>query len=399
MVGISNVFRAPYHPRAVKSVLLIAPSKRDLAAAAGARYRVSGVGDDLDEAPDLDPRRLVAEAEQFVTDGVVGTKDRSALLAALVAERLGLAGPSPAAVLRCQHKFTSRLVQQRAVPEAVPRFELLEGRPSLAPPFVVKPVVSRLSHGTRVLERLDELPSPDERSAYAASFEAMAALAAAPQSFAGYVVEELVEGSEVTYEGYVRGGAVTTIGVTDSVFYPGTGSFERFEYPSRLPAERWDELSSVADRLVEAIGFDTGFFNVEFRVPDEGPAKIVEINARIASQFAPLVEALHGRSTYDALFALACGDDPAWESRPPGGVAISYVMRVFEDAFVEAVPEPEDGLELLVRPGRRLSEQGVNDAASYRLAIFTEAAETRDEALERCRRRAAALEFRLTEAR
>src|SRR5919108_2810603 len=100
MVGISNVFRAPYHPRAVKSVLLIAPSKRDLAAAARARYRVSGVGDDLDEAPDLDPRRLVAEAEQFVTDGVVGTKDRSALLAALVAERLGLAGPPPAGGLR-----------------------------------------------------------------------------------------------------------------------------------------------------------------------------------------------------------------------------------------------------------------------------------------------------------
>src|SRR5919201_6451275 len=104
MVGSCNVFPASYHPGAVKNVLLIAPSRRDLAAAAGARYRVSSVGHDLDEAPDLDPRRLVAEAEQFVTDGVVGTKDRSALLAALVAERLGLAGPSPAAVLRCQHK-------------------------------------------------------------------------------------------------------------------------------------------------------------------------------------------------------------------------------------------------------------------------------------------------------
>ena len=125
-------------------------------------------------------------------------------------------------------------------------------------------------------------------------------------------------------------------------------------------------------RLVDAIGFDGGFFNVELRVPEDGPARIIEINARIASQFAPLVEALHGRSTYDALFALACGDDPAWESRRPDGFAISYVLRVFDDAFVEAVPEPENGLELLVRPGRRLSEQGVNDAASYRLAIFTE---------------------------
>ena len=33
-------------------------------------------------------------------------------------------------------------------------------------------------------------------------------------------------------------------------------------------------------------------------------------------------------------------------------------MRVFEDAQVRCVPDPEDGLELLVRPGLRLSQQG-----------------------------------------
>ena len=51
---------------------------------------------------------------------------------------------------------------------------------------------------------------------------------------------------------------------------------------------------------------------MELFVPDGGPAKVIEVNGRLASQFAPLVQALHGRSTYDALFALACGDDPDW---------------------------------------------------------------------------------------
>ena len=59
-------------------------------------------------------------------------------------------------------------------------------------------------------------------------------------------------------------------------------------------------------------------------------------------------------------------------------MAVSYVVRVFDDAVVEAVPEPQDGLEILVRSGLRLSDQGTNDTASYRLAIFTEWGETRE---------------------
>jgi hypothetical protein len=126
---------------------------------------------------------------------------------------------------------------------------------------------------------------------------------------------------------------------------------------------------------------------------------VIEVNGRIASQFAPLVAATHGRSTYDALFALACGDDPRWERRPPAGAVVSYVLRVFDDAVVDAVAEPAEGVEVLVEPGRRLSEQrGANDATSYRLAIVYEAGETRAEALARARRRAEALSFRLRPA-
>ena len=76
-------------------------------------------------------------------------------------------------------------------------------------------------------------------------------------------------------------------------------------------------------------------------------------------------------------------------------MAISYALRVFEDAEVVSVPEANGDLEVLVRPGLWLSEQGTNDPESYRLAIFSEWAETREEALARCRARAAALPFEL----
>lgn len=363
-------------------------------------FRVRYAGADLDALEEsFDPEAFVARYASEPADGVVGTKDRSALLASLIAERRGLPGPRPQALLACQHKPTSRALQRAAAPEAVPGFVLLDGRFSrrapFTPPFFVKPVVGRLSENARRIDAVAQLDSLQE-DGYPGRYAAIASLAGLdPGAVHGFLAEELLQGEEVTLEGYCRGGRVTTIGVTDSVKYPGTNSFERFEYPSRLSPERQAELAELAERVVPALGFDDGFFNVELFVPEEGPARLIEVNGRIASQFAPLVRALHGRSTYEALFQLACGDDPKWRADPPQGVAVSYCLRTFEDAYVERVPEPEEDLEILVRPGRRLSEQGVNDAHSFRLAIFSEAGDTREEAVARCRARARSLGFML----
>jgi hypothetical protein len=376
-------------------VLVVCPQARDRRAGRSSRHTIRFAGPDLDTTA-IEARALLDELAELPADGVVGTKDRSALVAALLAERRGLPGPSSQAVIACQHKPTSRSIQRKAAPESTPSFARLDGRPPFPPPWWVKPVVGRLSQEARRVDSEVELGRVAEYGGYRDEYADLAGLDA--HAVRGFLVEELVEGAEVTLEGFVHEGRVTVIGVTDSVKYPGTNSFERFEYPSALPPARLDELARLAETLVHAHGLDSCFFNVEFLIPAEGAAQIVEVNARIASQFCPLVEAVHGRSTYDLLFALACGDDPAWDGRDPRGVAISYVVRVFEDALVEAVPEPEDGLEVLVRPGAPLSEQGTNDTASYRLAIFTEWGETREAAVRRCRERARSLRFALGEA-
>jgi biotin carboxylase len=387
----------------VRDVLLVCPQERDftLVRSAGLerRYGVRAVGRDLD-AEDVDPKQVLEQALALPAEGAVGTKDRSALLAAVVAARLGLPGPTPQALVACQHKPTSRELQRRVAPEATPRFELLDGAPAFGPPYFVKPVVGRLSQLARRIDEPAELADLPSQDLYRDGYARIAELAGfPPERFRGYVAEELVGGDEVTLEGYVHSGRTTVIGVTDSVKYPGTNSFERFEYPSRFPRERRDELAGIARRLLPALGFDGGFFNVEFFVPEQGGPTIIEVNGRIASQFAPLVQALHGRSTYELLFALACGDDPGWEEQEPDGVAVSYVVRTFEDAYVAAAPDPEAGVEILAHPGRRLSEQGANDVSSYRLAIVYEAGETRPAALARARERASKLRFRLERER
>jgi hypothetical protein len=377
----------------MRDLLVVCPQERDLqaieAAGLGHRYRIHYAGADLDAIDDFDPQEFVEDCDAIPADGVVGTKDRSALLAALIADRRGLPGPSPRALIACQFKPTARALQRATSPSATPRFALLDGRPPFGPPFFVKPVVGRLSQRAR---RIDE-PSDIERLVdvddYMSGYARIAELAGLhPDAVRGFLAEELLHGDEVTLEGYVHQGEVVTIGITDSVKYPGTNSFERFEYPSALTPERKEELREVVSRVLPALGFDAGFFNIEFFVPGEGPARIIEVNARISSQFWPLVQAVDGRSTYESLFRLACGDDPAWTLGARQGVAISYCVRVFQDARVVSVPPPEHGLELLVRPGPLLSQQGRNDEQSFRLAIFDEFGASREDAVDRCRERA-----------
>ena len=386
----------------VKDVVVIRPQMRDLWSIADAclegRYRVNYADPCRDPADPFDIAAYLDAVTSVPADGMVATHDNAALLCALAAQRRGLPGPSPEAVFACQYKPASRLRQRAVVPGAVPRFALLDRAAAFEPPFFVKPAFGTLSGGVHRIDALDQLDAVHSNG-HAQRYAAVAALMGlAPADASGHLMEELVRGDEVTLEGYVRAGRFAVVGITDSLKYAGTDSFECFAYPTRLPEHRREQLADIARRVVAELGFDDGLLNIEFVVPEHGPAKIVEVNGRIAAQYAPLVKALHGRSTYELLFALACGDDPCWPSAPIDGVAVSYCLRAFRDAFVERVPEPQHGLEILVQPGLRLSEQGHNDPQSYRLAIFYEVGETRREALLRCRERARSLDFRLVAA-
>jgi len=205
----------------MKDILVLGPQERDVNAIGAARleerYNVHFEGSDLDQLEDFDPEAFLADLSSVPADGVVGTKDQSALLAALLAERRGLPGPTPQSLIACQHKPTSREIQRRVAPEATPQFALIDSEVPFNPPFFAKPVVGRLSQNTYRIEQESDLFALHELDRYTARYARIAALAGAdPSSVHGFLAEELLEGDEVTLEGYVYGDQVTTIGVTDS---------------------------------------------------------------------------------------------------------------------------------------------------------------------------------------
>jgi biotin carboxylase len=230
-------------------------------------------------------------------------------------------------------------------------------------PFFVKPVQGHLSQQSYVVDS-------DERLAEV--------LAAARQaSFRHLIAEELLSGRLVTFEGFMQNDEMTPIGVTDAVMHENGISFLRFEYPSSLPDRPQQRMAEIAERLMPALGFDQSMFNIEFFVAPDGNVSIVEVNGRMASQYSPLVRAVHGVSSYEIQLELAAGGRPEVPAPRAGVVAASFVMRTYHDAVVRSVPHtwpvaerfPGSQIELLVHEGQRLSEND-GDPLSHRLAVI-----------------------------
>jgi biotin carboxylase len=154
------------------------------------------------------------------------------------------------------------------------------------------------------------------------------------------LAEELVDGHQVTVNGFAREGHITMQGVVDSIMYPGTDQFQRFQYPSRLAQPLQAKAEETAARAIRAVGLRHGMFNVELRVcPASGHAKLIEINPRSAGQFYDLFERVDGYSPLAAMIALEAGETPAIR-RGAGrsAVAASFVMRDLEGAGLSRFP-------------------------------------------------------------
>src|SRR6478609_3004540 len=192
------------------------------------------------------------------------------------------------------------------------------------------------------------------------------------------------------------------LGVTDSIFFPGALAFSRFEYPSALPDGVQERMADIARRVMRGIGFDNGLFNIEMMYDARRDRiAIIEINPRMASQFADLYEKVDGTNAYEILVDIGTGVRPTPKRRRgPYQYAASWVLRTFQDCLVAALPSaeqieelercyPDLRVELHATAGRKLSDE-LQDGASFRYGIVNLGGSSRTEVLQRledCRAR------------
>lgn len=357
--------------------------------------------------PDEEVDRVLKGLDGTKPSAVISSDDYpGAALAAIIAGRLGLPGPDPRVVLIAQHKYLSRAAQAKLVPDAVPHFMLIDTAES-APlpddtsfPLFVKPVKSFFSVGAEKIasraelaallprwRALDQFFLPLERMLERHTGETIGSKR--------LIAERLLKGVQVTVEGYAFGGKASVMGIVDSIMFPGTIAFSRFDYPSRLPESVQARMADIAVTLMEGLGFNNGLFNIEMIYdPDAGRISIIEINPRMASQFADLYEKVDGTSSYQVLLDIGEGRAPQFKRREGYyPFAASCVLRAFADHRVVRLPEAEEierladfypgiRVELHATAGRKLSDE-LQDGHSYRYGIVNLGGSDLAEVLER----------------
>jgi hypothetical protein len=365
-------------------ILILFPDEWDLAAAERQKaHQYFFEGFDLFRFPDnarlftFDvhrfAERLVKRYRPLGLDGVVTSDEQfGPIVACLVAEALGLPHAPVEAVLTAQHKYYARQAFDRDIPAHNVRYGLIPRdfrRTRQAPlpfPFYVKPVKAAYSVLARRVNSFEEL---DRHARFSWFEQAIIERLVKPfgdvmRRHPGFdiepfsmLAEELVDGHQVTVNGFARGGAFTMLGVVDSIMYPGTDQFARFQYPSSLPPALLEVTQDVARRALLAVGFTHGMFNVELRLcPATGHARIIEINPRAAGQFYDLFERVDGYNLFDATIALETGGLP--ELRHREGLdshAASFVLRDLLGDGLRRWPSKRDIAALRERhPGARI---------------------------------------------
>ncbi len=319
------------------------------------------------------------------------------MMVPILCRRRGLPSADLKAVIRCEHKYWSRLVQSR-VTNALPAFGLLDldaEQPHLPAgvsyPAWIKPVESASSEGAYRITDTEQLARtlPQAREdvvRLGRPFEAVLDMIELPPEIeqiggAAYMAEEAAAGQQVTVEGYIAGGTVDVYGLVASIDYPGSDSFLRYQYPSAMSEGVFERIVEVASEVISASGLDNSTFNIEFFWDaDASRLRLLEVNARHSQEHARLFEMVDGVANHAAMVSLGLGHHPQLPRREGEyAMAAKWFLRHFADGVVRRTPTPGEvadlearvpGCTVLVKveEGARLSDGYGEDSYSYVLA-------------------------------
>lgn len=308
-------------------VLITCPSQRDRTAVAG----LSGYNFHLIDAKlnprspslDLDLLEYVDRCRSYIRthhiDAIYYSRDVGDLVAAALCEEFHLLGPSVEAVFLCLHKYYSR--RSEPAPIRCDYIDLHEENPQvpgypcyIKPPWLNLGILGfkldspeDLQHALTIARRDYRAWSPlyypffcryiDQQKYPLATRDIM-------------LVEEFIDGPQVTVEGWVYHNEPFIWAITDTNTYPGSRVIDNFSLPSRHSDRIQHLLAQRAKEAIRNVGLDNGFFNIEFWCHADS-VTLTEINGRAATCFYQLYRRCLDACVYEAGLQLACGRNPS----------------------------------------------------------------------------------------
>lgn len=312
----------------------------------------------------LDVPGMIAAAralpDEIAINGVICWDEIRIVHAARVAEALGLPAGPPAAIARCRDKHETRTALAAAgVPQAVSTLVASEAEAASAAarigyPVIVKPRALGASYGVSLVRGPEQLAV-----AYAHARDSRED--GVPVFDAGVLVEEYMEGPEISVDAAFVGGQMELLYVARKV----TGFFPHFEEVGHVvdaadPLLTDPQLRRVLAGAHRAVGLENGITHTELRLTSAGP-KVVEINARLGGDMIPFVGwRASGIDPGRAAVSVACARPPAIEHRARQVAAIRFFYPPCDATVVSlhideaALPASVVAARPLVGPGQRL---------------------------------------------
>jgi biotin carboxylase len=257
--------------------------------------------------------------EEKIAGVVTLCTDAPVRTVAAVAAALGLPALSPAAAARATDKRLMRKAL-KANGASVPGFSEVESIDAAlaAADEIGYPAALKIacSSGSRGVYRVEAPKDLAKRFAQAREY----------QPHGNLLLEEWMDGPEVSAEGVCCGGHVHVIQVTDKLLFPGAFPVEAgHSQPSRLPAATVAQIRIATETGVRALGLNNCAFHAELKITSRGP-KIVEIGARlggdrISTHLTPLST---GVNLVRAAIQIAVGEVPDLVPSRACGVAVRY---------------------------------------------------------------------------
>lgn len=259
-----------------------------------------------------------------VTRVATACTDQPLLVAAQVSEQLGLPFPITAAL--AQDLTNKPLMKARMVHAGLPtaRHAVVTGdggsltdvSTALRYPLIVKPADSSGSRGVGVVARPAELPGA-LKSALRYSRCATA------------VVEEFIDGYEVSVDAWVVGGTAQVVMASDNfkVRCEGkTALTARSQFPSRLPAAMRPELERIVNGLAACFGLVNSPLFVQMLATDDR-LYVVELSARLAGGSKPLfIQGAVGVDMLAVYVSQLLGEPVALRPTPRSGVLVTQYL-------------------------------------------------------------------------
>jgi biotin carboxylase len=294
----------------------------------------------------MDPDAVTEIARQERVDGILTLcSDAPVRTVAAVGRMLSLATLSEDAAARATDK---RLMRKALLANgvSVPRFCEVEsiGAALAAADAIGYPVALKIacSSGSRGVYRVDTPEDLANRFVQAREY----------QPHGDLLLEEWMDGPEVSVEGVCCGGRVHVIQVTDKLLFPGAFPVEAgHTQPSRLAEAIVAQIRAATEAGVRALELTDCAFHAELKITGDGP-KIVEIGARlggdrISTHLTPLST---GVNLVRAAILIAVGQEPDIVPSMARGAAVRY----FHAAGCGTVERVEGLDELPSLPGLEL---------------------------------------------